>query len=171
MELPTSRTTAVVRLGDDFLYVFKGARSAPTVRSTLISEAHPRATADGGRCPSCQGRRTSRGPSRAPAAFLWPWRATSAPSRTASPLRSTGLVPSANRGAGPGKLRSLRRLILKPRKIAVKGARYARVASRRPLTASLVEDSEAPIGRMAGSERFLTHLPRHALSILHKCNK
>jgi hypothetical protein len=48
---------------------------------------------------------------------------------------------------------SLRRPILKPRKIAVKGARYARLASRRPLTANLVEDSEAPVGGMARSER------------------
>ena len=53
--------------------------------------------------------------------------------------------PVARVALGP----SLRRLILKPRKIAVKGARYARVPSGTPWTASLDEDSAAPIGRMA----------------------
>ena len=68
---------------------------------------------------------------------------------------------------------SLRRPILKPRKIAVKGDRYARVASRRPLTASLVEDSEAPIGgkaqvralTVAPLSRFIPRHPRRVMCV------
>ncbi len=99
---------------ENFLYVFKGARSAPgrgwppilvgaTRRARRLQRGAPPGVSAGARC--CK---------------RWP---------------------------------SLRCPIMKPRKIVVKGARYARVASRRPLTTTLVEDSPAPIGGMAASER------------------
>jgi hypothetical protein len=55
---------------------------------------------------------------------------------------------------------SLRRPILKPRKIVVKG-RLRRVAARKPLTTTLGEDSAAPIEAMARTERCLS--VNHAL--------
>ena len=51
------------------------------------------------------------------------------------------------------KLPSSRRSSIEPRKITLKGARYARVATRRPLTVISTARS-APIGRMATTIRM-----------------
>jgi hypothetical protein len=97
---------------------------------------------------------------RAPAAFLRPVGHVGAGAHSAPAADRTELSAATSAAAEVlQRAPSLRRPIVKPRKIAVKGARYARVASRRPLTASLGEDSAAPIGGMAGSER--SSRPKH----------
>ena len=73
---------------DNFLYVFKGARSAPGRDCPLILEAPGDRSAErrmAERLHAAGWRDRGLWRAGAPAAFLWPLRATSAPARTTSP--------------------------------------------------------------------------------------
>jgi len=116
---------------------------------------HPAGVDRRRRAPELAGRNQASAVRRAPAAFLWPCRATSAPTRRSSPrptarARAENVQPwRAVLQSGP----SLRRLILKPCGSPSR-ARLRRVASR-ALRASgrlLAGIHAAPIRGMAGSE-------------------
>jgi hypothetical protein len=146
--------------GENFLYVFKGAHSAPSARWPSILDCAARARADLGGAQRRHGaglqRRNRLCP--APPAALWPWRATAASAHTCPPrgrLHRLGVVANQRRRACLQEVPSLRRLILKPCKITVKGTPAAcRCAiPSGPWTVILARDSGAPIGAMARSER------------------
>ena len=136
-----------------------GAPPAPAVRrdgrqdSRRGSDTRPAAagTHKGAICAPRLGAR------RAPAAFLWPLRATSAPTRT-HPPRPTARTTRRNVSDGArcckrGHPSGAR--ILKPCVLAVTIARCARVAARSLRASGPLRrrDSGAPVGGMARSER------------------
>jgi hypothetical protein len=158
-------TTDVVRFGENFLYVFKGARSAPGPgwpphiqerRATAALTVERRGS-------STRSWLVTWGPGMrwAPAAFLWP----SGPRRRrrgleprSRPHRQCAVTSAVARGCKRSHPSSAR--ILKPRVLPVKSTRCARVAARSLRASGPLRrrDQGAPIGGMARTER--SHIQR-----------
>jgi len=145
-------TTGVVRIGDNYLYVFKGtpcgrARRPASARALSVSADHRRGGSEGTRPAAGAGE---EGGTRRWHAAAWPAASSAAAHRHGRlpPTRSAPHSPTggphrhappvttparANRAALP------REAILSPRKLPVKGApggASLRFAPGRPLTAS-----------------------------------